>query len=86
MYGLPTVHRRISLVGGTKTGYSVLNGMYVEGGLIPISADGLVRGVIWYHWNRRFAYSLKRVEMEIKQRKAIDTEHEKKANSGRQKP
>ena len=63
-----------------------MNGMYVEGGLIPISADGFVRGVIWYHWNRRFAYSLKRVEMEIKQRKAIVTEREKKANSGRQKP
>ena len=67
-------------------GYSVLNGMYVEGGPIPISADGLVRGVIWYHWNRRFAYSLKRVEMKIKQRKAIDKEQEKKSKSGLQKP
>lgn len=60
-------------------GYSALNGVYVEGGPIPISADGIVRGIIWYHWNRRFAYSLKRVEMKIKPRVAIDAENEKKA-------
>lgn len=59
-------------------GYSNLNGVYVNGGPIPISADGIVRGIIWYHWNRRYAYSLKGVEMKIKPNVAIDAENERK--------
>ncbi|CAC5378486.1 Ryncolin-4,Angiopoietin-related protein 1,Ficolin-3,Ficolin-2,Ryncolin-1,Tenascin-R,Fibrinogen-likeprotein 1,Angiopoietin-1,Tenascin-X,Fibrinogen C domain-containing protein 1-A,Fibrinogen C domain-containing protein 1,Fibrinogen gamma chain,Angiopoietin-related protein 2,Angiopoietin-2,Microfibril-associated glycoprotein 4,Fibrinogen alpha chain,Ficolin-1-A,Ficolin-1,Fibrinogen C domain-containing protein 1-B,Angiopoietin-4 [Mytilus coruscus] len=63
-------------------GYSALNGLYVDGGPIPISADGIVRGIIWYHWNRRFAYSLKRVEMKIKPRVAIDADNERNSRTG----
>lgn len=60
-------------------GYSTLNGRYVQGGTIPITQDGLVKGIIWYHWKRRYSYSLKRVEMKIKPSLAIKVEIEQLA-------
>lgn len=60
-------------------GYSTLNGLYVDGGTIPISADGLIKGIIWYHWKRRYSYSLKKVEMKIKPSLAIKVELEELA-------
>lgn len=60
-------------------GYCTLNGLYVEGGTIPISADGLIKGIIWFHWKRRYSYSLKKVEMKIKPSLAIKVELEELA-------
>ena len=57
-------------------GYCNLNGIYRQNGTISISPDGLIKGIIWYYWNFRYGYSLKRVEMKIKPTLAITIERE----------
>ncbi|XP_041365928.1 fibrinogen-like protein 1 [Gigantopelta aegis] len=59
--------------------YSSLNGLYYRHGENNITPDGVVNGVIWYHFNMDRTYSLQKVEMKIKPRAAILEVKAKKA-------
>lgn len=66
-------------------GFSSLNGVYVQNGKIDIAPDGLIKGIIWYHWKQDFSYSMKHTEMKIKPRAALLLERELLAWSLQQK-
>jgi len=57
-------------------GYSSLNGLYIQQGNQSISPDGIIRGIIWFHWKWLYHYSLRKTEMKIKPTLAIKIERE----------
>lgn len=57
-------------------GYSSLNGLYIPGGNKTISPDGIIKGIIWFHWKWLYHYSMRRTEMKLKPTLAIKIERE----------
>lgn len=57
-------------------GYSSLNGLYIPGGNKTITPDGIIKGIIWFHWKWLYNYSLRKVEIKIKPTLALKIERE----------
>ena len=49
--------------------YASLNSVYYHGGKHAIAPDGLIDGILWYHWKQDYTYSLRKTEMKIRSRK-----------------
>ncbi|KAL4224744.1 Fibrinogen-like protein 1 [Mactra antiquata] len=47
-------------------GFASLNGLYIENGVVAMTPDGLIKGIIWFQWKNDYAYSMKRTEMKLK--------------------
>ncbi|XP_033752089.1 microfibril-associated glycoprotein 4-like [Pecten maximus] len=57
-------------------GYSSLNGLYIPGGNKTITPDGIIKGIIWFHWKWLYNYSLRKTEIKIKPSLAVKIERE----------
>ncbi|XP_021357194.1 microfibril-associated glycoprotein 4-like [Mizuhopecten yessoensis] len=57
-------------------GYSSLNGLYVTDTNHTITPDGIIRGIIWFHWKWMYDYSLRQTEIKIKPTLALKIERE----------
>ncbi|XP_060073894.1 microfibril-associated glycoprotein 4-like [Ylistrum balloti] len=61
-------------------GYSSLNGLYIRDGNKTISPDGIIKGIIWFHWKWLYNYSLRKTEIKVKPTLAVKIERELFAN------
>ncbi|XP_045177279.2 fibrinogen-like protein 1 [Mercenaria mercenaria] len=52
-------------------GYASLNGIYIENGIGGISPDGVVKGILWSKWKKKYGYSMKKTEIKIKPRAQV---------------